>query len=286
MPKGGIFSTVYALLRDSAVSWNEHKAPRMGAALAYYTAFSLAPLSILLLSIISLFMKRAEAAQHLVAEISSLVGAQGGQVVQEILSHAGSVEALSWSTVISFVILWISASSAFGELQDSLNTIWDVHPPKHPWLSMLKNRLLSLSMVFVLGFFMVASLLLSAFITGLTKWSLGTEVDLELLNTSISLVIITTLFAFIFRVLPDTEIEWRDVIPGAFLSSCLFVLGKFLLGWYISHSAFASSYGAAASFVVIMFWVFYSAQLLYFGAEFTHAYAKRFGSYRHRESAA
>jgi membrane protein len=133
----------------------------MGAALAYYTAFSLAPLVILILSVISLFMKRDDASRRIVAQISDLVGVSGGKVVQEILTHAGSTTALSWSTVLSFLLLWVSASGAFGELQDSLNTIWEVPKQEHPFRGMIKDRLLSLSMVFVLGFFMLTSLLIS-----------------------------------------------------------------------------------------------------------------------------
>lgn len=275
----GVIAVTYDLLRDSVSSWIDHKAPKMGAALAYYTAFSLGPLVILLLSVVSLFMKRDDATRRIVAQISDLVGAEGGKVVHEILSHAGSTTALSWSTVLSFIVLWVSASGAFGEIQDSLNTIFNAPPQKHPWLMMLKERLLSLSMVFVLGFFMITSLLISAFVSGLTE-SMGDaqQLGLQIINTLISWIVITALFAVVFRMLPDIALQWRDVLPGALMSSTLFIIGKFLLGWYISHSAFASSYGAAASFVVILFWVFYSAQILYFGAEFSHAYTKRHGS--------
>ena len=277
-----LFSLSTTLIRDSIASWMAHKAPKMGAALAYYTAFSLAPLVILLLSVVSLFMKRDDATRRIVAQISDLVGAEGGNVVHEILAHAGSTTALSWSTTISFVVLWISASGAFGELQDSLNTIWEVPEQKHPWLNMVKERLLSLSMVFVLGFFMITSLLVSAFVTGLTEtWGISdSKITLELINTLISWLVISALFAVVFRMLPDIPLTWRDVIPGALMSSTLFIIGKFLLGWYISHTAFASNYGAAASFVVILFWVFYSAQILYFGAEFARAYTRRSGSRR------
>ena len=282
MANKGDASVVFSLLKEAASSWSAHKAPKMGAALAYYTAFSLAPLVILVLSLVSLVMKRDAAAQGLVAEISDLVGAEGGSVVQGILQHAGSTQALSWSTALSLLVLWISASGAFGELQDSLNTIWEVPPQEGAWWTMLRQRALSLSMVFVLGFFLVTSLLVSSLITGVTGEFLGagSKWALEAANTAVSLVIISVLFGFIFRYLPDAKLRWRDVMPGAFFSAALFILGKVLLALYISHSAFASSYGAAASFVVILFWVFYSAQILYFGAEFTRAYTRRFGSHQ------
>jgi membrane protein len=282
-----IFTIFVDLLRDSVSAWIEHKAPKMGAALAYYTAFSLAPVIILILSLVSLFMKRDEAARGIVAQISELLGADGGKVVQEILTHAGSTRTLSWGTAVSFGILWVSASAAFGELQDSLNTIWEVPKQKHPWIGMLKDRMLSLSMVFVLGFFMMTSLLISTFIDGLTSWwtSPESKIMLELINGGISLFVLSALFAAIFRMLPDTKLTWSDVLPGALFSSVLFLLGKFLLGLYIAHSSFASSYGAAASFLVILVWVFYSAQILYFGAEFTRAYTRRLGSHQEHASA-
>jgi membrane protein len=282
MAKQGFFSTTIDLLKESVSSWSEHKAPKMGAALAYYTAFSLAPLIIFIVSLVSLVVHRDVAARGIVAEMSDLVGAEGGKVVQDILQHSSSTAALSWGTVLSFTLLLVSASGAFGELQDSLNTIWEVPKQEHPWLGMIKDRLLSLSMVFVLGFFMMTSLLLSAFVTAITGWwiSADSKVALELANTALSFLILFGLFGFIFRFLPDVHLHWRDVWPGAVFSSALFIVGKFLLGLYISHSAFASNYGAAASFVVILVWVFYSAQILYFGAEFTRAYTRRFGSHQ------
>jgi membrane protein len=280
--KGGFFSTTYGLLRDSVSAWIAHKAPKIGAALAYYTAFSLAPLVILILSVISLFMKRDDASRRIVAQISDLVGASGGQVVQEILTHAGSTTALSWSTVLSFLLLWVSASGAFGELQDSLNTIWEVPKQEHAFLGMIKDRLLSLSMVFVLGFFMLTSLVVSTFIAALTEiWGNAMpKVALEFVNTTISVVIIAALFATVFKMLPDVKLTWRDVGLGSVFTAVLFVLGKFALGFYIAHSNFASNYGQAASFIVILVWVFYSAQILYFGAEFTRAWSRRFGTHQ------
>jgi membrane protein len=284
MANEGFATTTIDLLKESASSWSEHKAQKMGAALAYYTAFSLAPLIIFILSLVSLVVSRNVAAQGIVAQMSDLVGAEGGKVVQDILDHSASTTALSWGTALSFLLLLVSASGAFGELQDSLNTIWEVPKQKHPWLGMIKDRLLSLSMVFVLGFFMMTSLMLSAFVTGITGWwiSANSKFALEVANTLVSFLIISGLFGFIFRFLPDVHLHWRDVWPGAIFSSALFIVGKFLLGLYISHSAFASSYGAAASFIVILVWVFYSAQILYFGAEFTRAYTRRHGS--HKES--
>ncbi|SDU05278.1 membrane protein [Verrucomicrobium sp. GAS474] len=268
----------FDLLKESAVSWQDHKTPRMGAALSYYTAFSLAPLITLTLSIGSLAVKRADAARGLVEQFSSLVGVEGGKVVEEIVTHAGTMKALSWSAVLSFILLLVSASGAFGELQDSLNEIWDTPSrKKNPWLTIVKERLLSFSMVFILGFFMLTSLIISAVSTAISRHIVGSLHiwTLEGINTVASLVIITTLFATLFRMLPAVALSWRDVFPGALFSAVLFLVGKYLLGLYIARSAFASSYGVAGSFIVLLVWVFYSAQILYFGAEFTRAYTRK-----------
>ena len=285
--RGGFFALTWGLLRDSVSAWIAHKAPKMGAALAYYTAFSLAPLIILILSIVSLFMKRDEASRHIVAQISDLVGAQGGAVVTEILAHAGSATTLSWSTLVSFLLLWVSASGAFGEIQDSLNTIWEVPKQEHAFLGMIRDRMLSLSMVGVLGFFMLTSLLVSTFVSALTEhWGAAApQIVLQILNTTVSLLIIAALFATVFKLLPDVKLKWHDVVPGACFTAVLFVVGKFGLGFYIAHSNFASNYGAAASFIVILLWVFYSAQILYFGAEFTRAWSRRFGTHQEHVNA-
>jgi membrane protein len=274
------------LLRETGTSWIAHKAPRMGAALAYYTAFSLAPLLVLIFSIASLIWTRhGDAVQRITDQVVKLIGPQAGDAVQEILSHA-STRSASWGTAISVVILLFSASSAFGEMQDALNQIWEVPPQKQPFLAMVRERALSFAMVFILGFLMLASLALSAIITALSNNKVMSAqfpaVSWELANNAISFLVFTVLFAVIFRVLPNAPLAWRDVLPGALFSTSLFIVGKLLLAWYIGISSTFSAYGAAGSFAIILLWVYYSAQILYLGAEFTRAYAKRYGS--HRES--
>ena len=269
------------LLKESALSWKEHKTPRMGAALSYYTTFSLAPLLTLILSVTTLAVRRDEATRDIVDQFSALVGAEGGRAVREIVTHAGTNRALSWSAALSFVLLLVSASGAFGELQDSLNEIWDA-PKKNsqPWRLLIRQRLLSFSMVFVLGFFMLTSLVISAAASALSHSLEGVGGGLSFgtlagINTAASLVIITVLFATLFRMLPVVSLTWREVFPGALFSAVLFLVGKYLIGLYIAHSSFASSYGLGGSFIVLLVWVFYSAQILYFGAEFTRAYTRR-----------
>ena len=202
--------------------------------------------------------------------------------MQGILSHAATARSASWGTVISVVILLFSASSAFGELQDSLNQIWEVPPQKQAFFSMIKERALSFTMVFILGFFMLVSLFISALIAAVSHVLTAhfPAVGLELANTTISFFVFSALFATIFRLLPDVPLTWRDVWPGAFFSTVLFIIGKILLAWYIGKSSTFSTYGAAGSFAIILLWVYYSAQILYLGAEFTRAYTRRYGSHR------
>jgi membrane protein len=271
-----------ALLVETGTSWLAHKAPRMGAALSYYTAFSLAPLLVLVFSIASLiWTQHGEAAAKITDQFQNLIGPQAGNAVQEILEHAATARTASWGTAISIVILLFSASSAFGELQDSLNEIWEVRAPKQAFFAMIKERALSFSMVLILGFFVLVSLFMSALIAAVSK-ALTSHFPglLDLANNTLSLFIFTGLFATIFRLLPDVPLTWRDVGPGALFSTILFMIGKILLAWYIGRSSTFSTYGAAGSFAIILLWVYYSAQILYLGAEFTRAYTKRYGSHR------
>jgi membrane protein len=271
------------LLTETCSSWINHKAPRMGAALSYYTAFSLAPLLVLIFSIASLIWTRhGEAAGKITDQFKDLIGPQAGNAVQEILQHAETTRSASWGTVISIAVLLFSASSAFGELQDSLNQIWEVPPQKQAFFAMIKERALSFTMVFVLGFFMLVSLFISAMIAAVSRTLIAhfPALGLELANNTISFVVFSALFATIFRLLPDVPLTWRDVWPGAIFSTLLFIVGKILLAWYIGKSSTFSAYGAAGSFAIILLWVYYSAQILYLGAEFTRAYTKRYGSHR------
>ncbi len=269
------------LLIETAKSWSAHRVPKMGAALSYYTAFSLAPLVVFILSLATLVVKKQDADYYISQEVTNLIGPKGGEAVQEILRHANSTQSLSWGTVVSFIVLLIGASGAFGELQDSLNQIWEVPPQgQHPFMAMIKERALSFVMVFVLGFFMLVSLIISAVIAALSGAVSRhfPSAGLELTNSIISMIVFSVLFSIIFRLLPNVTLTWDDVWPGAVFSANLFILGKFLLGWYIGSSSTFSSYGAAGSFVAILVWVFYSAQILFLGAEFSRAYTLRFGS--------
>ncbi len=274
--------SIWQLLVETGSAFVADKAPRMGAALAYYTAFSLAPLLVLAFSVLSLFYtNHADVVASITEQARATIGDQAVGAVREILDHAASPKTASWGAVLSLVILVFSASSAFGELQDSLNQIWQVPPHKQAFIAMVKQRLLSFGMVVILGFFMLVSLVLSALTQMLSQWILipFPTVGLEVANNLVSFLIFSALFATIFRLLPDVPLRWRDVWPGALFSAALFIIGKQLLAWYIGKSTTFSSYGAAGSFVIILLWVYYSAQILYLGAEFTRAYTKRHGSH-------
>jgi len=251
--KGGIWSLLN-IFKESYFGMLEHKVPRMGAALAYYAVFSLAPLIMLLLSALTLFMQKDEASKQIVAQVSEVLGIQGGTAVQSILENAGGTTVLSWSTAISLLVLVVSASGAFGEIQDSLNTIWNVPKQQHPWMGMLRDRFLSVAMVFVVGFFMVVSLVLSAFLNAITaQWNSGIlAIESDTLNSLCLLLIVAGFFCTIYKVLPDKEITWLHVLPGGFVAATLFVIGKSLLFFYVAHSSF-SRYGAAASLMIILF---------------------------------
>jgi membrane protein len=284
-----MLASLLSLFADTFRQWNLHKAPKMGAALAYYAVLSLAPLVILVLSLMSLLVRREEARAEVVGQFASLAGQQGAAMVETILTSAASPKAGIIGTVVGFVVLLVGASGAFGELQDSLNQIWEVPVAERPWTAMIKDRLLSFAMVFVIGFLLLVSLVLSAGLAAAAKFMRGylpgTEELWQLANAGASFLVIAVLFALIFRVLPDTRIAWRDVAVGAGLTALLFTVGKFLIGLYLGQAAVASSYGAAGSLVIILLWTFYSAQILFFGAEFTHVFAKRYGTHRAPSSA-
>jgi len=273
-----------SLLAETYRQWDANKAPKMGAALSFYTVFSLAPLVILITSLVGMVVERDAARHEIVGQFRTFVGDSGAQTVETILSHVADQKAGWWGTLIGFAVVLIGASGVFGELQDSLNQIWGVSSKRHPVFLLLKERALSFAMILVLGFLMLVSFVLSAAIAVashyLNAWLPGLNGLWELTNSGLSVLVVTVLFAIIFKILPDVKIAWKDVWLGAILTALLFVLGKFLLGFYFGRSAVASSYGAAGPLLILLVWVFYTAQIFFFGAEFTRAYAQRYGSHR------
>ena len=276
--------TALSILRETFRQWDAHRVPKMGAALSFYTVFSLAPLSIIVLSLLSLVVERNSARAEIVSQFRNFVGHQGAEMMELILRETAVTSTGLFETLTGFVVLLVGASGVFGELQDSLNQIWGVSSKRHPVFTLVKERIFSFGMVFVMGFLMLVSLLSSAAVAVAGgrlharfpaldgPWAWGNDV--------ISLLVVALLFALIFRLVPDVSITWKDVWIGALIAAVLFELGRFLLGFYFGRSAFASRYGAAGSLIIILVWVYYSAQILFFGAAFTRVYALSHGSHQ------
>jgi len=277
------------LLKSAASKWSYYNAPRLGAALAYYTLLSLAPLLILLVTICALVFNRATAESDLIADVGNLVGPSEAQTVKTFLDSAHHAATGLLATIIALVTLLFGASGVFVELRDSLNLIWNAPPQSSStWRNILMQRLISFVMIVGLGILLLASLLLSTAVGVAKKFltakpfasSLHFHVALlgEIGSHVVSLVAMTVLFALIFKFVPAARIRWRDVAAGAVLTAVLFEFGKALLALYIATAGVGSAYGAAGSLIALVVWVYYSAQILFFGASLTRVYADTNGS--------
>ncbi|AFY88546.1 YihY/virulence factor BrkB family protein [Chroococcidiopsis thermalis] len=275
--------TIISLLRETFTEWNEDKASRLAAALAYYTVFSLAPMLIIAIAIAGAVFGEEAARGEIVTQIQGLVGRDGAKFIETAIEGASKPKAGTIASLISIAVLLFGASGLFAQLQDSLNTIWEVQPkPGRGVIGILRDRFLSFTMVLGVGFLLLVSLVLSAGLSGLVNFlgSLlpGIGALLQIANFVLSFAVTTLLFGLIYKVLPDVKIAWSDVWSGAIVTSLLFSIGRFALGLYLGNSSFGSTYGAAGSVVIILVWVYYAAQILFFGAEFTQVYARRYGS--------
>jgi membrane protein len=275
--------SIFDLIKETFQEWNADKAPRLAAALAYYTAFSIAPLLIIAIAIASAVFSEEAVRGQLDNQIQGVVGAQAADAVQEMIANSSRDSSGIIASVIGVVTLLLGAAGLFGQLQDALNTVWGVAPkPDQGLIETIKDRFISFAMVLGIGFMLLVSLILSTILSAFNGWLIGllpaAEFLAQIINFVISFGVITLLFAAIYKVLPDTPIKWSDVWVGAAVTALLFTIGKFLLGLYLGNSTIASSYGAAGSFVVLLVWIYYSAQILLLGAEFTHVYAARHGS--------
>jgi len=277
--------SVMRMVLHAAQAWSDHSASSMGAAVAFYTIFSLAPLLLVLIAIAGLAVGADAAQSAILLQFEGLVGTSGAQAVRAVLKSAddGSRSILSLS--LGAITIFIGATSVFAELQRNIDLIWEVKVDrqKSVW-SFVRVRLLSFGLIIGVGFLLIVSLAVSAGISAMaTLWGSlfdRWELLLQVLNALVSFGIITVLFALIFKVLPSARIAWNDVWLGATFTSFLFSVGKFAIGLYIGKSALSSSYGAAGAFVVLIVWVYYSAQIFFMGTEFTHLYATRYGSRR------
>jgi membrane protein len=275
---------IWVLTKRSVVAWVDDYASSMGAALAYYTLFAIAPLLIIAIAAAGLVFGQEAARGEVVAQIQGLIGREGAIAVQGLLKSANDPARSLFATMVSIITLLIGATTVFAELQSDLDRIWRVPAPEKAngmW-TLLRTHLLSFGLVLGLGFLMLVSLLLSAAIAAFGKWRgvyfEGWETLLNALNVSISFVITTLLFAMIYKFMPRARIAWRDVWVGAAVTAILFEVGKLLIGLYLGRSSVASGFGAAGSLVVLLVWVYFSAQIFLLGAEFTWVYAHEYGS--------
>ncbi len=273
----------WIVLKDSANGFVDDKLMKMSGALSYYTIFSMGPLLLILISMCSIFFGRDAVEGKIYAQLNAFIGHDTASQLQTIIQHAAITGKGSLATILGVILLIIGASSVFVEIQESINMIWGLKSkPKSGWKSFLRNRLLSFSMIVSLAFLLLVSLGISAVIDVLGSRLQSAFPGLSVLiiyivNTFISIVITTFIFAVIFKVLPDANIKWGHVLTGAVATMILFLLGKFGISFYISKSNIGSTYGATGSLIVILLWVYYSAMILYFGAEFTKFYAVQVG---------
>jgi membrane protein len=271
------------LLAGTWEEWNTDRAPRLGASLAFYTVLSLSPLLIVAIAIAGAVFGQEAAQGELLAQTRSLIGQQGAEAIQSLIENANRPGAGVIATILSVITLLFGASGIFGELQGAMNTIWGVEPrPDRGIKGAIMDRLLSFGLVLGVGFLLLVSLILSSVLSALggqlSDALPAYNILWQLLEVVVSFLVITLLFAALYKFIPDVEISWRDVWIGALVTSVLFAIGRFALGLYLGNSSTTSVYGAAGSLVVVLLWVFYSAQILFFGAEFTQVYANRFGS--------
>jgi membrane protein len=273
----------FDLIKQTFAGWMEDGALDLGAALAYYAIFSLAPLVLIVIAVAGLVWGRDAVQGQLVGQLQGIVGPEGGQAIQTMVANVGKHSAGVVATIVGVVTILFGATGVFVELQTALDRIWNVEPkPGAGVWGFVKTRMLSFGMILGIGFLLLVSLVVATAVTAVITWATGllpgTKALAEIATFLLSFAMTTLLFAMIFKVLPDVKIAWRDVGIGAAATALLFTLGKFLIGLYIAKSSIASTYGAAGSLVIVLLWIYYSSQILFLGAEFTQVYAGRYGS--------
>ncbi len=275
-------NTLWQTLRSAALGYVEDGCLSRGAAIAYYTTFSLAPVLLIVIAVAGLVFGQDAARGAVVHQISGLMGKQGADAIQAMIKGAANRKSGILATVIGGVTLLVAASGVFGEMQTALNAIWKATPKEGAVRQLVRARLQSLGLVLILGFLLLVSLVASAALSAAGAWLSarlpGVHLLLRLASLAISFLLVAALFAAIYKVLPDTNVLWRDVAIGAVVTTLLFDLGKNLISLYLGTSSIASTYGAAGTLGIILVWIYYSSQIFLFGSEFTRAFAERVGS--------
>lgn len=287
MKKKLSFKGIFGVLKDAFKGFGNDNVTKLSGSLAYYTVFSLGPMLVVIISLCSIFLGREAVEGKVYGQLEGFVGHDTAVQLQEIIKNAAIGGKGHIAAVIGIITLLLGATTVFGDIQDSINKIWGLKPkPKKGWLKMLRNRFLSFSVIASLGFLLLVSLGVSAIIEALmnsfqAKYPGVAVMFVYIINLLLTLGITTLIFAVIFKVLPDANIKWRDVIAGAIATAILFMIGKLGISFYIGKANIGSTYGAAGSLVILLLWVYYSAIILYFGAEFTKAYAIKYGDAIH-----
>jgi membrane protein len=276
---------LFSLLKQTASAWIDDNAPSRAASLSYYTVFSIAPLLLIAVAIAGLVFGQQVVGGELSTQLDGLLGASGGQAVLAMMASASHLGHGVIASIVGVVLLVLGACGAFVELHDTLNAMWKVDKKETTGvLAFLRARLLSFAMIGVIAFLLLVSLVVSAALAAVGHFATNAlpagEALLHLLNFLVSFAVITFLFAAIFKILPDAKVPWKDVWLGAAVTSLLFGIGKLLIGLYLGKSSVASSYGAAGAFAVLLIWIYYSAMIVFFGAEFTQVHARSHGTLR------
>ena len=280
----------WPLIKEAVKAWVDDYAPSMGAALSYYTVFSLAPVLLIVISVAGLIFGAEAARGEIFGQLRGLMGTDAAKAIEDILTSVNKPAEGITGTVVGLVLLFIGATTVFGELQDALDRIWRApdRDKTSGWWGLIRARLLSFGMVLGIAFLLIVSLVLSAAVSALGKWWSGAfgswETLAQVVNLLVGYLVTVLAFAMIYKIMPRVKIRWHDVWLGAAVTALLFTVGRFLIGLYVGKSGIASGYGAAGSLIVILVWVYYSAQIFLLGAEFTWVYARRFGSMRNMDA--
>jgi membrane protein len=264
--------------RQTFIAWSDHEAPRLGAALAFYTVLSLAPLVILVIAVVAFVFGHFVAEDQIISQVQGMIGSDGADAIRTMIKHAQKPASGTFASSVGVITLLFGASGVFGELRSALNKIWEVKPDNDSGIwKLIKQRFLSVGMVLAIGFLLLVSLIISAGLAALGKFFAVLlpvpEVLLSTINFIVSFGAIAVLFALIFKYVPETTIGWKDVWEGAIATAFFFTIGKFLIGLYLGRAGVGSAYGAAGSIIVVIVWIYYSSMIFFFGAELTHVLA-------------